>query len=589
SLYNAVDSGGSPKQSFLFNTVNGFLKPEFEEHPPYPDATSAIGGVPRCGPFRARCLADSLWDLKESLRAIGSDLVIRPGKVVDVIDAIFQHFAADGFARGEVAGVWMAREETTEEAREQRDLENLVRSKGKDFRLFSDEKYFMDDRDLPFKSIQELPDTYSDFRKSVEPLRLQPRKTLPRPTALPPLPPAEAIPPLRVEYSIPNDRESFLKKMLQPIESQFQAFTKIDAISGGHDFSASNGFRGGESNGLKRLLHFIESDAISSYENAKNAPMGHEFTTKLSGYLAIGCIMARQIHEALRHYEDGEAANTPNQEQQALLKRFRGTAGFGCGENAGTKGIRQMLLWRDYFHPLARKHGNQLFALYGSRGRRTVHDGGDKKPDQHEWRQVASSPNSPEKCKIRGIFERFVVGRTGMSFIDASQRELLLTGYTSNRARQNVAFYLARLRIDWRLGAEWYECALVDYDPASNWGNWQYVAGVGNDPREDRTFNPVKQAMDYDSKGEYIKQWIPELHDLTVLDAQGNGDKQMLLKLYQPCNLEPDERRTMGLDGADSVEDPLMKIDFSLEKPKRNNQGVRGQGRGRFNSGGSWR
>jgi deoxyribodipyrimidine photo-lyase len=126
-------------------TVNGFLKPEFEEHPPYPDATSAIGGVPRCGPFRARFLADSLWDLKESLRAIGSDLVIRPGKVVDVIDAIFQHFAADGFARGEVVGVWMAREETTEEAREQRDLENLVRSKGKDFRLFSDEKYFMDE------------------------------------------------------------------------------------------------------------------------------------------------------------------------------------------------------------------------------------------------------------------------------------------------------------------------------------------------------------------------------------------------------------------------------------------------------------
>jgi deoxyribodipyrimidine photo-lyase len=126
-------------------TINGFLKPEFEEHPPYPDAISAIGGVPRCGPHRARFLADSLWDLKESLKAIGSDLVIRPGKAIDVIRAIFQYFAADGFARGEVAGVWTTREDTMEEAQEQSDLQNLVCSAGKEFRLFSDEKYVMDE------------------------------------------------------------------------------------------------------------------------------------------------------------------------------------------------------------------------------------------------------------------------------------------------------------------------------------------------------------------------------------------------------------------------------------------------------------
>jgi deoxyribodipyrimidine photo-lyase len=126
-------------------TVNGFLKPEFERNQPYPDAVSAVGGVPRCGPFRARFLADSLLDLKESLKAIGSDLVIRPGRAVDVIDAILRHFAADGFARGEVAGVWMTSEETTEEAREQKEIEDLVRSGGKDFRLFSDEKYLVDE------------------------------------------------------------------------------------------------------------------------------------------------------------------------------------------------------------------------------------------------------------------------------------------------------------------------------------------------------------------------------------------------------------------------------------------------------------
>jgi len=78
---------------------------------------------------------------------------------------------------------------------------------------------------------------------------------------------------------------------------------------------------------------------------------------------------------------------------------------------------------------------------------------------------------------------RFRAGTTGTGLIDASLRELFRTGYTSNRTRQNVASFLSkRLNIDWRVGAEWYECMLVDYDCASNWGNWQYVAGVGNDP-----------------------------------------------------------------------------------------------------------
>jgi deoxyribodipyrimidine photo-lyase len=72
------------------------------------------------------------------------------------------------------------------------------------------------------------------------------------------------------------------------------------------------------------------------------------------------------------------------------------------------------------------------------------------------------------------------------------------------------------MNVDWRLGAEWYESRLVDYDFAINWGNWQYVAGVGNDPREGRLFNPVKQAFDYNKKGEYIKTWVPELRGLDL-------------------------------------------------------------------------
>jgi deoxyribodipyrimidine photo-lyase len=94
-----------------------------------------------------------------------------------------------------------------------------------------------------------------------------------------------------------------------------------------------------------------------------------------------------------------------------------------------------------------------------------------------------------------------------MGLIDASLYKLIQTGCTSNCARQNVASFLTKhLYIDWHNGAESYECILVGYDLLSNWNNWQYLAGVGNDPRgPTRIFNPFKQAFDYDLEDEYIK------------------------------------------------------------------------------------
>lgn len=61
------------------------------------------------------------------------------------------------------------------------------------------------------------------------------------------------------------------------------------------------------------------------------------------------------------------------------------------------------------------------------------------------------------------------------------------------------------------MGAAYFESQLIDYDVCSNWGNWNYVAGVGNDPRENRYFNILTQANKYDSKGAYVKTWLPEL------------------------------------------------------------------------------
>ena len=93
--------------------------------------------------------------------------------------------------------------------------------------------------------------------------------------------------------------------------------------------------------------------------------------------------------------------------------------------------------------------------------------------------------------------------------VDANMKELLLTGYMSNRGRQNAASYLMyNLGVKWTWGAAWFENRLIDYDPCSNWLNWAYIAGVGNDPRQGRQFSIESQSARYDAKGEYTRYWL---------------------------------------------------------------------------------
>jgi len=94
--------------------------------------------------------------------------------------------------------------------------------------------------------------------------------------------------------------------------------------------------------------------------------------------------------------------------------------------------------------------------------------------------------------------------------VNANMIELKETGWMSNRGRQNVASYWAKeLNQDWRIGAAYFESMLLDYDVHSNYGNWMYNAGVGNDPR-DRKFNIKRQADMYDSSGKFVKLWLQE-------------------------------------------------------------------------------
>jgi len=126
-------------------------------------------------------------------------------------------------------------------------------------------------------------------------------------------------------------------------------------------------------------------------------------------------------------------------------------------------------------------------------------------------------------------------GRTGYPIVDAGMRQLAREGYMHNRARMIVASFLTKtLYIDWRLGAAHFARQLVDADLANNTGNWQWVAGTGNDTRPNRVLNPLRQAHRFDPDGEYVRRYVPEL-----VAVEGAA-------VHEPWRLEAAERRRLG-------------------------------------------
>ena len=104
--------------------------------------------------------------------------------------------------------------------------------------------------------------------------------------------------------------------------------------------------------------------------------------------------------------------------------------------------------------------------------------------------------------------QKWINGTTQEPFVNANMIELKNTGWMSNRGRQNVTSYFAKeLNLDWRIGATYFESLLLDYDVHSNYGNWMYVAGVGNDPRN-RKFNVQRQADMYDPNHKFRNIWL---------------------------------------------------------------------------------
>ncbi len=220
-------------------------------------------------------------------------------------------------------------------------------------------------------------------------------------------------------------------------------------------------FSGGEIEAFKRLnAYFFEHQNLNSYKETRNGMIGSDYSSKFSAWLANGSLSPVSVYHEIKKYE----------------------AEFGS--NDSTYWLIFELLWREFFKYVAMQYQDKIFQITGILDKIYPYD--DDENTVQQWIQ----------------------GKTESDFINANMNEIRQTGFMSNRGRQNVASYFCKiLNQDWRIGAAYFEEMLIDYDVHSNYGNWMYVAGVGNDPRN-RTFNPEKQAEAYDNDFQYRDLWL---------------------------------------------------------------------------------
>ncbi|GIU85265.1 MAG: deoxyribodipyrimidine photo-lyase [Acidimicrobiales bacterium] len=212
----------------------------------------------------------------------------------------------------------------------------------------------------------------------------------------------------------------------------------------GSDVSPDLELRGGESEGRRRVTHALAAGDPGQLEG-----------TRLGAWLRFGCVSSLEVAR--------RAAALGSEWGEELLRR---------------------LCWRDFFH--------QVTAAFPAIVDRPYRPGRERR-----WRR------DPEAAFA------WMRGDTGVEIVDAAMRQLAWTGWMPNRMRMVTASYLCKtLGVDWRVGASHFHRLLVDGDVPNNYGNWQWVAGCGNDTRPNRTFNPDRQARVHDPDGSYRERWL---------------------------------------------------------------------------------
>jgi deoxyribodipyrimidine photo-lyase len=379
-------------------------------------------GFSRVGSIRRAFLNKILQDLHIGLKEIGGYLLVRKGKPDDILSEIANEFS--------IHKVYTKKQVGIEEKRQNEHLKSTLRKKGIDFEEYSTSTMYHPS-DLPF-SMSSIPEVFTKFRKIVEKEAMV-RELVPTPSKID----CPAIPKEWMDFSFSE------------INTQIEKGISLPEL-------------GGEQNALRHLNWYLfEDQHLLHYKETRNELFGLDFSSKLSPWLAFGCVSPKFIYHEVKRFEKEITAND------------------------STYWLIFELLWRDFFRFSFKKHPIDYYLLHGILGK------SDRKANRNAE-----------------IIQFWIDGKTDNSFVNAAMRELKATGWMSNRMRQIVAsYFIYDLDQDWRVGASYFESQLIDYDVSSNWGNWAYIAGVGNDSRAGRQFNLEKQEEMYDKDKKYQGFW----------------------------------------------------------------------------------
>lgn len=419
-----------------------------------------LAGARKSSARRTRFLLESLTCLRKSLESLGSGLAVAVGKPEEAIPALCS------------GQVWVTQgvcsEEQWDEARVAKRLKGCG---GQLNKVWGGTLYMPEDSGC---RLNDIPLLFTSFKNKVEG-RGKIQDPLPAPKKLPSL--------LQTEE---------LKKALQFMPSLEElGYSAEEAKEAQADDPRSVlPFEGGEGPALRRLQKWMfDDDRLKEYFEIRNGMKGEAFSSKLSPWLALGCISPRRVWKEAQRYERERV------------------------KNKSTYWLIFELTWRDFFIYMSNAQGTRIFMPGGVSGEKMSWRGSDA--DLQKWKD----------------------GRTGDQLVDANMRELKATGFMSNRGRQNVASYLIfDLGVDWRYGAAHFEEHLLDYEPCANWGNW--VAAAGLTGQRVNKFNTKKQLNDYDPNREYVNHWL-----------RGAGPTAAAGKT-EPVVLTPGKGDSRGAEGA---------------------------------------
>lgn len=411
------------------------------------------------GVHRARLLLESLAALDSALRHHGSRLLVVQAAAEEAIPRLVEHLDLQSVITSEE--ISPEGRATVEAVRQRLGCTPLRETAGNE--LFHPDE-------LPW-AIAESPAVFSRFRTDIA-QRHAVFQAKPAPNRLPALP--------------------------ENCEHLFEAIPSLSQLGLGEPLAAPNSafpYSGGEAAAHARLRdYFWEGLELRDYQATRNNFVGTGYSSKLSPWLANGCLSVRRVASELRRHEAQHGAND------------------------STRALWDALLWREFFRTLMRHHGTALYRHAG----------------------LNATQQAPTQTDER--FAHWCVGRTGLPLVDACMRELSATGYLSSRGRQVAAAYLiSELQQDWRHGAAWFEEHLIDHEAASNWGNWNCIASLCSNPLRENPFNALRMARRFDPDAFYVSLWLPELQRVPqalrhtpFLHQQGDGSSYPLLASIPP-------------------------------------------------------